>query len=173
MEFRYEHHEVEYNVQLEPQPDGTYLARIGQQVYQVEVQRSQPGQVNLVVNGRRYHAYTASQKSHKTGVAHHHVALVDTQAEHFEFTTLQTTAARRRNASGEGGSLKAQMPGQVIQVMVIEGEAVEKGQPLLILEAMKMEIRVTAPTDGTVTKLLVRQGDTVERGQQLAEVIAG
>ncbi|KAB2904148.1 MAG: biotin/lipoyl-binding protein [Anaerolineae bacterium] len=170
MEFRYEHNDVEYVVQLEPQPDGTYLARVGDNTYQVQVQRSLPGQMNLVVNGQRFHAYTASQQSDKTGVKHHHVALVDTQAQHYEFTTAQSAAVRRRGTSAEGGSLKAQMPGQVIQVMIAEGDAVEKGQPLLILEAMKMEIRVTAPMTGIVVKLLVKQGDTVERGQQLVEV---
>ena len=64
------------------------------------------------------------------------------------------------------------MPAQVRAVQVQEGDAVEKGQMLLLLEAMKMEIRIKAPTAGRVTQLLVSSGQTVEKDQLLAEVLA-
>jgi len=76
----------------------------------------------------------------------------------------------RRKAAGGSGDLTAQMPGQVLDVLVGEGDAVERGQTLMILEAMKMEIRVTAPGDGSVKRLLVSKGDVVERGQVLLEL---
>jgi biotin carboxyl carrier protein len=63
------------------------------------------------------------------------------------------------------------MPGQVRAVNVAEGESVTKGQTLLVLEAMKMEIRVSAPRDGVVGKLLVQQGQTVDREQVLIEIV--
>jgi biotin carboxyl carrier protein len=62
------------------------------------------------------------------------------------------------------------MPGQVRAVNVSEGDAVTKGQTLLILEAMKMEIRVQSPQTGTVKKLFVEQGQSVEREQILVEI---
>ncbi len=62
------------------------------------------------------------------------------------------------------------MPGQVRAVNVKEGDAVTKGQTLLLLEAMKMEIRVQSPRDGLVKKLYVQQGQTVEREQLLVEI---
>jgi biotin carboxyl carrier protein len=55
-------------------------------------------------------------------------------------------------------------------VNVGEGDAVTKGQTLLVLEAMKMEIRIHAPHDGIVKKLFVNQGQTVEREQVLIDV---
>jgi biotin carboxyl carrier protein len=61
------------------------------------------------------------------------------------------------------------MPGQVVDVLVAEGETVTRGQTLVILEAMKMEIRAAAPADGRVKRLLVGKGDVVERGQHLVE----
>jgi biotin carboxyl carrier protein len=64
------------------------------------------------------------------------------------------------------------MPGQVIAVPVAAGDAVSRGQTLIVLEAMKMELRVAAPHDGTVEKVLVSVGEVVERGQPLAEVAA-
>jgi biotin carboxyl carrier protein len=62
------------------------------------------------------------------------------------------------------------MPGQVRAVNVSEGEAVVKGQTLMLLEAMKMEIRIQAAMDGQVRKLFVVQGQTVEREQALVEI---
>lgn len=62
------------------------------------------------------------------------------------------------------------MPGLVRSVLVREGDSVEKGQALVLLEAMKMEIRVAAPHAGKVIEVLVAAGETVDRGQRLIEL---
>jgi propionyl-CoA carboxylase alpha chain len=68
------------------------------------------------------------------------------------------------------GSLLAPMPGTVVRVAVEEGDRVALGQPLLWLEAMKMQHQITAPTDGIVTALGITAGDQVEVGRVLAVV---
>ncbi|EHK83100.1 acetyl/propionyl-CoA carboxylase, alpha subunit [Saccharomonospora azurea SZMC 14600] len=68
------------------------------------------------------------------------------------------------------GSLTAPMPGAVARVAVAVGDEVRAGQPLLWLEAMKMEHRVAAPVDGVVTELAVAPGTQVEQGAVLAVV---
>lgn len=83
--------------------------------------------------------------------------------------------AKRTAASGtrdhsESGIITAPMPGQLRGVMVKEGDTVTEGQPLVVLEAMKMEVKVSAPYDGVVTKLLVAEGQSVEREQELGEI---
>src|SRR2546425_609764 len=65
------------------------------------------------------------------------------------------------------GSLAAPMPGKVIQVMVEAGARVKKGQPLLILEAMKMEHTITAPADGVVKLINFAAGEQVLEGAEL------
>jgi propionyl-CoA carboxylase alpha chain len=70
------------------------------------------------------------------------------------------------------GSLVAPMPGAVIRVGAEVGETVTAGQPLVWLEAMKMEHTITAPTDGVLTQLHVKQGEQVEVGAVLARVEA-
>jgi 3-methylcrotonyl-CoA carboxylase alpha subunit len=65
------------------------------------------------------------------------------------------------------GSLAAPMPGKVIQVMVEAGTRVKKGQPLLILEAMKMEHTITAPADGVVKLINFAAGEQVLEGAEL------
>ncbi len=70
-------------------------------------------------------------------------------------------------AEGVAGGLVAPMPGKVIQVDVAEGDTVEAGQLLVVLEAMKMEHRVTAPEAGTVQQLRAREGEQVDNGELL------
>ncbi|MCC8928709.1 biotin carboxylase N-terminal domain-containing protein [Rhodococcus sp. I2R] len=70
------------------------------------------------------------------------------------------------------GSLLAPMPGSVVRVAAAQGDAVTAGQPILWLEAMKMEHTVTAPADGIVAELNVAAGQQVEVGQVLAVVTA-
>lgn len=86
-------------------------------------------------------------------------------------TYLLTKSAAGRRAGGYAhhgaGELTAPMPGQVRAVNVSEGDPVTRGQTLLLLEAMKMEIRVQAPADGIVQLLRVKPGQTVERDQAL------
>jgi len=80
--------------------------------------------------------------------------------------------ARRasRGASAADGAILAPMPGKVIAVDVAEGEAVAKGQRLLVLEAMKMEHALTAPFDGTVAELTASEGQQVQVEALLARV---
>jgi biotin carboxyl carrier protein len=60
------------------------------------------------------------------------------------------------------------MPGRVIKLAVAEGETVEVGAVLIVLEAMKMEHELTAPAAGVVSDLRVAEGDQVEAGSPLA-----
>jgi 3-methylcrotonyl-CoA carboxylase alpha subunit len=72
--------------------------------------------------------------------------------------------------AGDGASLTAPMPGTVVKVLVDEGDEVEEGQTLLVLEAMKMEQSVTAPHAGTVKALPYAEGARVSGGAVLAEL---
>ena len=69
-----------------------------------------------------------------------------------------------------GGSLLAPMPGTVVSVAVEPGQQVEAGQPVLVLEAMKMQHTVRAPGPGTVTQIEVKPGAQVASGDVLAVV---
>ena len=71
------------------------------------------------------------------------------------------------SAAGAGERIVSPMPGQVISVLVAVGDSVEAGQPLLVVEAMKMEHGVSAPRAGTVARLSCAVGDRVEDGVEL------
>ena len=70
----------------------------------------------------------------------------------------------------EGGRLTAPMPGKVVSFAVKAGDLVQKGQPLAVMEAMKMEHTIAAPADGVVLELLYVPGDQVTEGSELLKI---
>ena len=74
---------------------------------------------------------------------------------------------------GDGEGIKAPLAGSVARVLVKEGQEIEAGDVLIVLEAMKMETEITAPAGGTVTAVLVSAGDAVTGGQVLVQLGAG
>jgi 3-methylcrotonyl-CoA carboxylase alpha subunit len=86
------------------------------------------------------------------------------------FNPLALKRGGSDDAAGEGGTIRAMMPGRVVRLLVSPGEAVCRGAGLLILEAMKMENEIVAPADGILSAFFVKPGDTVEVGAELAHL---
>ena len=80
---------------------------------------------------------------------------------------LDDPLARAEEQGGGSGRITAPMPGTVVAVLVEEGQAVERNQPLMVLEAMKMEHTLRAPSAGRVLKLQVARGDQVTESAEL------
>lgn len=136
---------------------------IGDKTMEVEILRAdtEHGILDFLLDGERVTAYVSSE---------HAKRWVTVNSQTF---VLTKSSASRKSGSGHhhtAGELTAPMPGQIRAVNVSEGETVTKGQTLLILEAMKMEIRIQAPVDGVVKLLAAKVGQTVEREQVLIMV---
>ncbi len=158
MRYTYEYNGETYQIDLERNSDGTYSATIGEERYTFAVTTSMNGaQLLRFEDGRQVLAHSARDGEqrfiHISGASY--------------TLTVPDTRRKRRGGGGSAGDLSAQMPGQVMDVLVADGEQVSAGQPLVVLEAMKMEIRVAAPADGVVKQVRVQKGDMVERGQLL------
>jgi biotin carboxyl carrier protein len=82
---------------------------------------------------------------------------------------LRAAAGGEVSETGEF-HLKAPMPGMVVSLLVEEGQEIEKGQVLLILESMKMQNELKAPRAGTVSRLRIKPGESVEQRQTLLSV---
>lgn len=78
--------------------------------------------------------------------------------------------AAAKGAAGAGTPVKAPLPGVVTKVLVAAGQAVKKGDTVLVLEAMKMENNITAECDGSVTGICVAPGDSVMEGTTLLTI---
>jgi biotin carboxyl carrier protein len=86
----------------------------------------------------------------------------------FEIDVLRA-GSRRRGGSGQG-SLSAPMPATVVRVDVAPGATVRRGDTLIILEAMKMELPIRASSDGVVTAIHCRAGELVQPGVSLVDI---
>lgn len=124
-----------------------HLLRIGHSVHRIHAERSSEGVWHLDVGGRP--------------IA---VEVVDDRTRRLREMT--------RAAAGPEGPkpLKAPMPGLVLKVDVAEGDRVEPGQGLVIVEAMKMENELKADVPARVTRILVEAGATVDKDQVLIEL---
>jgi 3-methylcrotonyl-CoA carboxylase alpha subunit len=146
-------------ITLERKVDGTVMATVGEHSYDLSASPTADGGWLLEHGDRRVQVYTASDGMRRFAQM--------AGGPVYALSVAEPSARRRSGAAANEGRLTAQMPGQVIDVLVQSGEAVSAGQPLVILEAMKMEIRVAAPSDGTVREIFIQKGETVERDQQL------
>ena len=132
--------------------------------------RTGPSAFSLVRNGRSHRVLVLKEDREngtvrlRIGAHTYTVQLQDDRTRLMQTLGLDKAATKVKE-------MKAPMPGMVLNILVKPGDAVKKNDPILVLEAMKMEIRVSAPRDGVVGKLFVQQGQTVEREQVLVEIV--
>ena len=100
------------------------------------------------------------------GAFYRGAGFVDVHLPKGNFRLKLADTRRAAKTGAQAGDLSSPMPGKVIQLLVKEGEAVKKGDLLMILEAMKMEHKVLAPKDGVVGKIHFQAGERV--GQDVA-----
>jgi biotin carboxyl carrier protein len=145
---------------LEINPSGDqYVAAMDGKTVSVQIIRAEDGRMDLLIDGQRVNAHVSSDMAKRWVTIDGHTIML-----------TKTSGAKQGVRHDHAGGLIAPMPGQVRSVSVSVGDVVKKGQTLLTMEAMKMEIRIQALKDGRVTALHAAQGQTVEREQILIEV---
>ncbi len=162
MQFHYSLPEDDAVVDVTPGDHGytVTIVRPGQEttVHQVDAYPTEHGRLTLRFEDRRLRAHVA--RAGKTRFV----------AIEGQTWRLEPPRPRRRTAEAGTGQLAAIMPGKVLDVLVTVGQVVEAGAALVILEAMKMELRITAPAGGVVTGIRVQPGDIVMQEQLLVEL---
>ncbi len=119
---------------------------------------------SLIVNGKSYEGYVYSGENSWQVLLLGR--LYSVQVEDERERRLRATIGGKVGESGEF-HLKAPMPGLIVSVPVSEGQQVEKGQVLVILESMKMQNELKAPRAGIVQRIRVKAGEAVEQKQTL------
>jgi biotin carboxyl carrier protein len=111
--------------------------------YEIKRERSLQGDIHMILGSARYAVEVRDPRSLRT---------------------------RRAGAGAEAGpqKLTAPMPGKIVRVAVSQGDMVAAGQPLIVMEAMKMQNEMKSPKDGKVRKILTAEGSTVNAGDTLA-----
>jgi len=131
------------------QPNGRYLLRMGTKLYKIDNVEYDKHSVTFTLDGHWYE--------------------VDVRNE--QDLLLDRLGFKRAGEIGEG-ELNAPMPGKILEVLVSEGDDVELGEPVAILEAMKMENELKAPIKGTITSISVSEGDSLDKNDVILEIEA-
>lgn len=154
---------ITYDVDVRLEPDGEHSAVVeidGETLHVSVPHLGSPDQlVWALVEGRPYDV-----------VLDHRMRWIRSLYGQHRLELRDMTVAAARPASGDG-RVKAPIPGQIVRVLVDQGDHVEAGQPLLALEAMKMENEVRAPRSGTVARLNVGVGKNVVLHEVMAEIV--
>ncbi len=138
--------------------------RVGEgDVHEADVEAPEPGVYSVLMNGRSYDARV--EENPAGGV----VVVIDGYRFVVEARDPRRWSAKGAGRGGEGVQrLTAPMPGKVVRVLVSAGDAVEAGQGLLVVEAMKMQNEIKAPRAGRVVSLPATEGAAVTAGEVLA-----
>ena len=128
-----------------------YIVTINDKNYEVEVEK---GEARLVKTSQ-----AAAVPAVATSVA---------DAAPAAAPAVPAAAAAAPAATVAGERIAAPMPGTILQIKKNAGEAVKRGEPVMILEAMKMENEIMAPRDGVIAQVVVAKGATVSTGDILA-----
>lgn len=135
---------------------------------QVQGSLDEDGNLVATIDGQR-HCATVVRHASSWHVFHDGERVVSGRGDQRHLYVYEVPVADYASGGAGGGStaITTPMPGKVVKLMAEKGEAVEKGQPLLILEAMKMEHVIRAPADAVVDRLPFAVGDQVDDGQVL------
>ena len=133
---------------------------VGEDRWDIELREGAEGEVMAIIDRRRLRAH----------------AVIDGQGDLILAIGGRRLAFHRVGAGPEaqagptGGTVLAPMPGVVIDVVIDEGQRIERGDALLVLEAMKMQHRISAPVSGVVERVHVSGGDRIGSGDLLVEI---
>jgi len=127
-------------------PGGPLTVRVGGRVFDMVVDGTSPN-LQVFASGRR--AAVSVESAHQRAAA----------------------GVRSGGKATSTGLVTSPMPGKVVKVLVKEGDEVEPGRPLIVVEAMKMENELVAEAAGTVKKVHVQTGDAVEGGAPLVTIV--
>ena len=146
-------------VELTPMGNGRYRVRVDDAEFEVLAQATGDGRLRL-------HSDSGDTVAEVTAAGARRFVRLGS----LEFVLERDASGRRRGAAAAGSGLDAPMPGVVTRVLVAAGDTVIKGQPLLALEAMKMEHLIRAPRDGRIRSIAASAAAMVQGGATLVEL---
>jgi biotin carboxyl carrier protein len=144
---------------------GRTTVNISDREYVVDPRWTQSDLLSIIIDGRSYLVDIHTEKDlHKVLI----------EGKHFEFELFDERKALLKKSAAMGAEgvqeIKSSMPGKIVKILVAEGDDVEQGRGLVVVEAMKMENEIKSPKAGVVKKVGVKEGEAVEAGALLVVV---
>jgi biotin carboxyl carrier protein len=156
-----------HKVDLQKSTNGTIEGTLDNLLFSSEIIKVREGVFHIIKDYKSYTVEIVKQIPEekkltvKINNTSYNLSIKDKYDELLHNLGLDTLASKKVN------DIKAPMPGMVFKILVEEGQDIKKGDPLIILEAMKMENVLKSPTDGTIKKIAVKTGIAVEKNQIL------
>ncbi len=148
--------------------DGKVTASIDGRSYDVEASEPEPNVFLLKSEGRVFEAFVSPQSDPAEPL--------QVRVGTHEIEVRLSDPKRLRSAAGAGeqadgiAEIKTAMPGKVVRILKAQGDAVEKGEGVIVIEAMKMQNEMRSPKDGVIKELRAAEGDSVKGGQVLVTI---
>ena len=139
--------------------------RIGKRSYEVKLKSDEKYGTHILWKNRKYPVEIIRSRQNRYEILFNDISYIFTIETPFSLKRLKVL--KQSTGKAETELIKAPMPGKIIDILVREGATVLRGEPLLILEAMKMENELTADKDGTIKEVKVSKGQAVNGGEAL------
>ena len=139
-----------------------YRLKVGDREFAIDVQELAADRYTVAVGGESYEVTLTDDESASA-------TSMNIAPRAAPFTAATPAAQKPATASGGKGALTAPMPGVILEVMVNPGDTVERGQPVAVLDAMKMHNVVASPRAGVIAEVLVAAGQTVDHGETIVK----
>lgn len=145
--------------------DRQYRVNLDDKEYLVDSSQISDNCLSLLVNGKAFTVYFAEADGKRYfSIGGEQFCIQEAKSESV------TAAEADSTALDEAPTVASPMPGKVVKILVKEGDGVEKGQGLVIVEAMKMENEIKSPVKGKVEKVNFKPGDLVDAAQPIIEI---
>ena len=158
MDFIYVHDNKEYTVSIIPDKDG-YIVSSGSRQCRVSADKLKQNFYSVCLDDEKRYKVVVSRKKDR-----YHVFI------NGEIYQLSRSRGKKRKTEDDQADLNSPITGKVVKLLVEVGDTVEKGQEIMVLEAMKMEYTISAPHSGVMEKINCQEGKQVELGDELGVI---
>ena len=142
--------------------------KIGKREYDVKLKADEKLGTYILWKNRKYPAEIVKSRQNKYEILFNDISYTFTVETPFSLQRMKVLTAGKGKATTE--YVKAPMPGKIIDILVREGSTVQRGEAVVILEAMKMQNEILSPVNGTIVKISARPGTNVMKDDLLVEI---
>ena len=145
-----------------------HTIRIGKRDYEVKLKADEKLGTYILWKNRKYPVEIVRSRQNRYEILFNDISYTFTVETPFSLQRMMVLNAQKGKATAE--YIKAPMPGKIIDVLVREGSVVQRGEPVVILEAMKMQNEILSPINGTVIKISAKANTNVMKDDLLMEI---
>ena len=142
--------------------------RIGKRDYEVKLKVDDKYGTYILWKNRKYPVEIVRSRQNRYEILFNDISYTFTVETPFSLQRMKMLQSSREKATAE--FVKAPMPGKIIDVLAREGAYIQRGEPIVILEAMKMQNEIQSPVNGTITKIAVKPNVNVMKDDLIAEI---